>query len=473
MMAEADIETRTADKSVRAPEFSGLAGVARGDITPPPGIYARTWGSSTHDIAKGVHRPLLATCAIFADSIRRNELVLLALDLGWWRSKSEEWSFRSAILAATGLEPRQLILHLSHTHGAPSTALALANRSGGHLIAEFGDRIRHVCTALIAKARADLKPCVLSWTTGSCRLAVNRDFVSPIDGSILCGLNPDAPADDTLLVGRVADLDGTIRFTLVNYACHPTSLGGGNQWISPDYPGAMREVIERETGRAPCLFLHGPSGDMTPRRSFGSDLQMAEQNGREIAYASLAALSAMLPPGSGLTYEGIEQSGTALAVWRERPVVVNPELRALPVTLELEVADIPTRAELQTALGQATDRFMIERLERRLMQRESLGDGETAEFPLLVWQLGDAFIVALPAEAHTPFQIALRLRFPGTPIIVLNIANGYLSYIPPQADYDLNTYQVKVALFTRGAAEKIGDAAANAIAAMLAATNGP
>ena len=54
--------------AIRDSEFAGIVGVARADITPPAGIYARCWGSSTHDIATGVHKPLLATCVVFADA---------------------------------------------------------------------------------------------------------------------------------------------------------------------------------------------------------------------------------------------------------------------------------------------------------------------------------------------------------------------------------------------------------------------
>ena len=32
-------------------EFKGEMGVARADITPPAGIYARSWGSAKHDAA--------------------------------------------------------------------------------------------------------------------------------------------------------------------------------------------------------------------------------------------------------------------------------------------------------------------------------------------------------------------------------------------------------------------------------------
>jgi hypothetical protein len=49
------------DLVIRQSEFKGEIGVARADITPPPNIYARSWGSALHDAAEGIHRPLLVT----------------------------------------------------------------------------------------------------------------------------------------------------------------------------------------------------------------------------------------------------------------------------------------------------------------------------------------------------------------------------------------------------------------------------
>jgi hypothetical protein len=102
--------------------------------------------------------------------------------------------------------------------------------------------------------------------------------------------------------------------------------------------------------------------------------------------------------------------------------------------VRLELLEMPTREELQRAIAASTEEYMRERLRRKLGLRETVGDGSAADFPYLIWQLGDAFIVALPAEAHSPFQMALRQRFPHNHIAVLNIANGYLSYIPPPAE---------------------------------------
>jgi hypothetical protein len=460
-----------AELTIRDSEFSGTIGVARADITPPSGIFARSWGSSKHDIATGVHKPLFATCIAFADAGRANPLLLLALDLSWWSSKGDEVELRTAILTATGLQQQQLMFHPSHTHSAPRTAPEFCDRPGGHLIAPYRAQLVATCTALVAQARAQLQPATLTWRAGRCALAFNRDLLSPDDGRILCGLNPSAKADDTLLVGRVVGSDGAVRATLVNYACHPISLGGGNTLISPDYVGAMRETVEAGGGGAECIFLHGASGNQTPRRSFESDVRYADQNGREIGFSALAVLSSMFPPQRSLQFAGAEESGTPLAIWQERSTAAAATLQAQRVTLRLQIADLPSREQLQQDIREATESFMVERLTRRLLQRESVGDGPDGEFSFLIWRLGDSFIVGTPAEMHTAFQLELRRRFPGSSIAVLNIVNGYASYLPPREDYAVGAYPTRVALYRAGSMERVLEAADRTMREMIAAAS--
>jgi len=83
--------------------------------------------------------------------------------------------------------------------------------------------------------------------------------------------------------------------SLVHYACHPTTRAWENTLISPDYVGALREEVERATG-APCTFMQGACGDLGPRHGFVGDPEVAEANGRELAYAALSALTALGPP---------------------------------------------------------------------------------------------------------------------------------------------------------------------------------
>jgi hypothetical protein len=294
-------------------------------------------------------------------------------------------------------------------------------------------------------------------------MAVNRDAIDPASGRDVCGLNPQSVADDTVLVGRVTDGAGRVRATIVNYACHPVSLGGGNQLLSPDYIGAMREVVEKEAGGV-CVFLHGASGDMTPRRSYESDVAAADQNGRELGFAALGTLAAMFPPGKRLEYAGIEESGTALGIWRLAPKPrVNDAVSAERITTTLRTRDMPTRAQIEEAMASNPSQYERERLERALDRRAIVGDGVDGDFYFTVWQLGDAFIVATPGEPYSEFQVALRARFPDTAIAVLNASDGCLNYLPVPAAFSRDVYQVRVALFQAGSLEKILVLAADTI----------
>lgn len=448
---------------LRHPEFRGCIGVARTSITPPVGIYARSWGSAKHDTAEGVHKPLLATCIVFQDLSRKTELVLITLDVMiLWQGEADR--IRAIILERLGLKPHQLILHPSHSHSTPFLLSSQSDRPGGHLIAPYLATIPPACCELIAAARAQARPAILTWAYGRCGLAFNRDAIDPTTGRDICGLNLTVKADDTLLVGRVTDDGGRVSATIVNYACHPVSLGGGNRLLSPDYIGAMREVVEKETAGAVCVFFQGAAGDVTPRRSYEANVEAADQNGRELGYAALSTLASMFPAGQELQYRGIEESGTALGIWRLTPKsAVSTEISAEVVTTKLPIKDMATRRELEDQLKSATERYEIERVERALARRALVGDGTRGELPFTVWHLGDSFLVATPAEPYTQFQVALRERFPEAAIAVLMASDGAKNYLPPPSAFKRDVYQVRVALYESGSLEAVTEQVSEAI----------
>src|SRR5262249_38985564 len=131
--------------------------------------------------------------------------------------------------------------------------------------------------------------------------------------------NPGGPADDTVLVAKIQGDDGQLIATVVNYACHPTTLAWDNTLISPDFPGAMREVVETATG-APCVFIQGASGDLGPREGFVGDPKVADRNGRQLGHAALAALESLPAPGTRFAYSGPVVSGATIGTWRHVPL---------------------------------------------------------------------------------------------------------------------------------------------------------
>ena len=277
------------------------------------------WGAATHDAAEGVHRPFAATAAVFAP-LDGDEptLALVAVDLGWFQHLPDERELRETILARTGLDEAALLINMSHTHAGANVNSQLTDKPGVELIEPYIEHLTEQISAAILEAREALAPAWVTYGTGRCALATNRDFWDAEAQRFAAGYNPDAPADDTLLVARVTGEDGELRATLFNYACHPTTLAWENRLLSPDYIGAAREVLEHAFG-APALFLQGASGELAPRDDYVGDTAVADRNGRQLGHAAAAAIESLPPPGTRFVYTGIVASGANLGTWEYQP----------------------------------------------------------------------------------------------------------------------------------------------------------
>jgi hypothetical protein len=463
----APVRTAQAPPPVAHPEFAGLLGVAREDITPPVGIYARNWGAARHDVAEGIHRPLTATALTMKGAPGGKPLVLVAIDLGWWKSFDDERRIRAALLEALQIDAARAMINCSHTHAGPAMSREDKDQPGGALIGPYLDKLRDGVVRAVRRALELEAPGTLTWSTGRCDLAVNRDLRDPSRDRWITGFNPSAPADDTVLVGRVADVDGKTRAVLVNYACHPTSLAWENTLISPDYPGAMRELVEKQSPGALCLYLHGPSGEVAPRQGYTGELETADRNGRQLGYAALSALEGMLPPRTQLEFAGVVESGAPLATWKRKARTPSGALVAAQVDVELPLKeDLPSLAEIEAKLKACDDRVMSERLRRKLRVRRLVGDGRTAKVPLWAWRVGDGYFIGQPNEAYTQLQTELRRAFPRSAITVMNLVNGGIGYLAPASLHGEDLYQVWQSPFGAGCLERVVSSATAAMEAL-------
>ena len=87
---------------------------------------------------------------------------------------------------------------MSHTHAGANVNSQLTDKPGGELIQPYIEHLTEQIGAAILEARAALAPAWVTWGTGRCALATNRDFWDAEAERFACGYNPDAPADDTL-----------------------------------------------------------------------------------------------------------------------------------------------------------------------------------------------------------------------------------------------------------------------------------
>lgn len=442
------------------PSFRGLIGVGRADMTPEPGIYSHNWGSARHDIADQVHRPLYATALCFRVSRDLPPCIVATLDYCWFQSHKLFESVRLPILRRLGLSDEQFLLLLTHSHSVPHIDPELESKPGGRLIPAYRAKLIAALNSAIDQAIASAEPAVLSVGQGSATLARTRDYFDAQTASIICGPNPHGNVDNTLVVGRItAEKTGKAVATFVNYACHPVSLGGGNRSISPDYIGAMRELVESHTGGAPCMFVHGPSGNQTPRDSYADEPCVADRNGEILGFAALSVLSAILPAGQRLEFKGIERSGADLAIWERRPYAVDNVLRAMVCRLQLPPRARISPEEVESQLQVETDPATRVRLNRLLQFHSSAQEGLSAGFPVWGLRLGRCLIIGTPAEPFVHLQRQLRARFPQLGIVVANHTNGSFNYLPPREYFGTGAYEQDCTDYGPGALEAVIDAA--------------
>jgi hypothetical protein len=442
-------------------------GVATRDVTPPVGIYARTWGAATHEAAEGVHRPFAATAAVFAPIAGDGPtLALVAVDIGWFQYAPDEQELRAAVMRRTGLEEAALLISMSHTHAGPNVNSQLVDKRGVELIQPYLDHLTEQIGAAILDAQTALAPAWVTYGYGRCALAANRDLWDAAAKRFACGYNPDAPADDTVLVARVTGDAGELRATLFNYACHPTTLAWKNRLLSPDYIGAAREVLERAFG-VPALFFQGASGELAPRDDYVGETAVADRNGRQLGHAAAAAIESLPPPGTRFVYTGIVASGANLGTWEHQPCETE-QLRASE-RLVARMTHVALRRKeapgIVDSLSSGTPDAVQEQekaLRRRFLDL-ALGESPVHVMPLWLWRLGDALLVALPNEAYSLFQVELRRRFAGTPLMVLNMTNGTLGYLPPRESYGSGRYQEQQSPYAPGCLEQTIEAAAAAL----------
>lgn len=455
-------ETAIGDR-IRIPRTQARIGVARRDITPPTGIRAKNWGPADWERSEGAHRPfeLTALAVIGADERPR---VLLAVDATWWRRVADEQGVRGAILAGLGLDSDQLMVSLSHTHAGAVLCAADAHLPGGELIPGYLETLAAAGIDAGRDALDGAQPGLIEWTTGTCTLAANREL--DLDGRALVGYNPVGEADDTVMIGRLS-VDGVVRGTIVNYACHPTTLAWESREVSPDYVGAMREIVEAATG-APCLFVLGAAGELAPREQYSGDVTVADRHGRSLGHAVLAALDSLPAPGRELTLEGVVESGAPLAIWTGHEAVGGEGAWGSQTTVELPLRDLPTLDDLAEEWKDIDPRSRDERLGRARNLRDGYIDGPTVQHPVWVWRLGDAVFVAHPGEAYSRLQTSLRARFPETPIVVMNLTNGPgFVYLPTRDAYERGAYQAWQTPLASGALELLEEHAIAVVGSLL------
>ena len=445
-----------------------MAGTGRCEITPAPGTPQGGWGAQTHQRGAGADMPFFATALALANG--DETAVILDVDsIGFDRT----WTDRilQATVELTGLPRERIRFSCTHTHSGPNTFRLATISEGLDMALSYLEALPQRIAASAWQALRNLQPVRMAAGAGSCDINVNRRFRTP-DGAIVVGRNWQAPVDRTVRVVRFDDRDENPVATLVHYACHGTTMGWQTEMFTPDFPGPMRQVVERELGGV-CLFLQGAAADVTPRRGFTGDCRVYRRLGTILGLeaARVACGLETLPRTERFT--GVMPSGAPIALYDDVAVEPpSPTLRVVQRTIQLPARLFRPPAELEAEAASLREEMNRLRLEGntdqvRLATAKATQAGWRAEnarnyfgMRSIPWELmaicvGPVALVSTPGEPFTTTAQAVIAHSPFPHTLFSGYTNGGFGYIPARAAYAEGGYEIEATPFSEDAADAL------------------
>lgn len=462
---------------------SGLrAGAARADITPPAGIAQLNWGSQTHIEADGAD-PLgmLATALVIAHGGEKFAMVDIDSLFPDYFSGAIE---RAAGL--TGIPAAHIRLAATHTHAGPMLSAA-KGPAGSDLSAHLAmiQRYRSYATdkivGAIVEANRRLRPAHIHGGRGQGTININRRVRAEGDRPPAVGRNPGGFVDRELVVFRIDDAEGRTIAILSNFQCHGTVLAYENKYLSADWPGMTRKVVEEAFPGALCLFFQGAAGNQGPIEGFTGDLGVAHRLGatlgHEIAAIALGIETVRREPA----FEGFVESTAYQAKqhWRvkgprdatlrfARKVIELPRRRYGQEEIEAMAARLADAGQKLKAAERSGDPWTMHQAEARVRRFSDLlkkwkqsagsspGDASPVRLEVQVLRIGALAIVAMPGEMFAEIGVAIKKASP----FAFTMFAGYSSgtgggYMPTEAEYAFGGYEIERTPYGRRAAQEL------------------
>ncbi len=466
------------EQSVKDAAPSGLlAGVARADITPPVGIAQLNWGSQTHVEAAGIDPTgMTATALVVSDGKQQFAMVAIdALGLEGLEQAREQAASR------TGIPVEHIRLAASHTHAGPQISRVRGPAGTDYDSYEpvFQAHQRAVADKIagaILEAARRLRPVHVYGMHGTGSININRRVRAQGDLPAAVGRNPDGFVDRDLAVVRIDEADGRPYAVLVNYACHGTVLGFENEWISPDWIGAMRRTLEAALPGAMCLFFQGAAGNQGPVEGFTGDLAVAHRLGTILGLEAAALAWRVDTVRRAPRFEGFVESAAyqARQPWR----VLGPRdgtLRFAASTvkaarrryseedirhMQAQVREAEARLE---AAKRSSDAWRTHQAHARLRRVSELlkkwqlpYEPSPIAVDLQALRIGEVAIVAMPGEPFAEIGAAVKKSSPFPVTLFCGYSSGAGgSYMPVAEEYRFGGYEVEITPYAPEAAELI------------------
>jgi len=445
-----------------------LAGIGRRCTNPPSNIAHGGWGAQKHEQAEGIDMDLWVTALALSD--QHTTAIILDLDIQILTNERAD-QIRSAVSQATGIPVQNIRASATHTHSGPVPYKSWIEK-GYEMVDPWFEDVACWSAEAAVEALASLQPICIRAGCGECHINTNRRAVTQT-GERFLGINPDGPCDRDVLVVRLDSMEGIPLATLVNYACHPTIMGPQNRLITPDYPGAMKRVVEQAVG-GKCLFLQGSAGDQGPLQGFQADTKVYRNFGailgHEVAKVALGLES--LPTKSN--FREVIPSGAPLGMYdsefatlasvpvrvleKEIPVPLReglPKREAASEKLELWKSKLKIAREKNDEVAITEAIYMARRADIQLRMADDFGGKTSAGVRTHFIAFGDVALVGCNIEPFCEIGMDIKKRSPFPITFMSGYTNGRMAYMATAEEWHKGGYEVENSPFGQTAAQTL------------------
>lgn len=373
------------------------------DISGTPEEHMVLAGFAARDeLSDGIHLPLYTHCLVVGDGAQK--VCIISNDL-MEISPAITDTLLNMIAERSGLKKENILMHCIHTHSAPRSGGA-SNYTGGTNRAWKERMMETVVANAVKTIKAKGEPFTLEIGKGSSAINGNR-------------CEKDGPVDHSVYVARFLQ-GGKPVVSIVNYSCHPVSMGPTSYLLSSDYPGVAARYLQEAWG-GEVFQLSGAQGNVDPAEG-PKKVDYTERIGKQFA-DDIKDIEFQTIPSEGLLR------------------IVNKT-----VDLPYEIDKVTPEAVIRHADSLAASaKTTFPRFSNDVMgwKEEILDRFRTGEVPSkLRYHLhgvnmdGVVFFFS-DGEPFCEYQIEAREAFPGTTVFFAGYTNGQNSYLPSQHAYEV------------------------------------
>lgn len=432
-------------------------GSAQVEITPAAGTPMA--GYYRFRAVAGVRDPLFAKAIVVEQDGERAAMVVVDLS---GTTRPVVAAARKLIHEQTGIAPERVMISATHTHTGPQLPRGSLMDQITQAESPSGLRFVEQLPAMIAEsvrlAVTKLVPATVSATAGKAEgISFNRRVIGK-DGQCIwqpkkidpAVERPAGPVDPAVgvLVFQPTQAGSPPVAAYVNFAMHPTSVGGGTK-VSADYPGVLAKLLGERTGAPTVVFANGCCGNINhtdylsgkPQRTT-LELGTALADAAMTAWPNLRALKTQAP--------------------RVQSTLVKLQRRSFTDAQIAAAQDVAKRMVTQS-LGTVTMAEAVCILETVAKKAVPL-EVEVQSFALS----DELAIVALPGEIFVELGLAIKAASPFKHTFIAELANGSMGYVPNREAYPQGNYEVVSARGAEGSGERLVEVALHQLKTLAA-----